>query len=359
MALQDISTANLPGVDGVLQKAVLAVLSWGIAGMAYLHYGYQDWIARMSVPWSATDEHAAGWGALKGVQRKAATATILTASFPGGVATTDVPAGTAASRLDGFGYVTTADAIVNGSGVALLTLQATTAGASGNANVNTQITLSNGLAGVGATGAVTGTLTVGADIETPNAFKSRYLAIYEAPPAGGAQTDYVEWAEAVPGVTRAWCNPNGDGPGTVVVYTMFDEANAEWNGFSQGSNGVATLELRDAAAQGDQLVVANAIYPLRPVTALVYSSAPVAQPINFTVADLAPNTTPILTAIEAALTDLFVRIGSPLGMTVYPSDWNGAIDSVVGLTRYAITSPSAPVAVPVGYLPTLGIVTSV
>ncbi len=44
-------------------------------------------------------------------------------------------------------------------------------------------------------------------------------------------------------------------------------------------------------------------------------------------------------------------------MTVYPSDWNGAIDSVAGLTRYAITSPSAPVVVPVGYLPTLGTVT--
>ena len=63
--------------------------------------------------------------------------------------------------------------------------------------------------------------------------------------------------------TRAWCLPNGMGTGTVALYTMLDNANAQWGGFPQGSNGVATLELRDAAAQGDQLTVANAIYPQR------------------------------------------------------------------------------------------------
>ncbi len=270
IALQDLASADLPGVDGFLRYAVLSVLSWGIAGMAYLHFGYQDWIARQAVPWTATDEWAAGWGGLKGVLRKPANNAVLTMSTAGGVPGTDVPAGTAASLLNGTTYLTTADAAVAADGTVALTVQAAVAGTSGNATIGSTISLANGLSGVGLSGTVTGVITTAADIETPDAFKARFLKAYREPPAGGAQTDYEQWALAVPGVTRAWCNPLGMGPGTVVVFTMWDVANAAWNGFPQGSNGVATAELRDSAAQGDQLTVANAIYPLRPVTALVY-----------------------------------------------------------------------------------------
>ena len=42
-------------------------------------------------------------------------------------------------------------------------------------------------------------------------------------------------------------------------------------GFPQGTNGVAALETRDTAATGDQLAVANYLYPLRPVTPIVYA----------------------------------------------------------------------------------------
>ncbi len=357
MALQDLASADLPGVDGFLRWAVLSVLSWALAGMAYLHYGYQDWIARMAVPWSAQDEWAAGWGALKGVTRKAATYAQLTIQTAGGVSNTPVPAGTAVTLLNNTAYTTKADATVDAAGIATLTIQAVVAGTAGNAAVGTTVTLTNGIAGVGSSGTVTAIVTTAADIETQDAFKARYLQAYASPPAGGDQTDYVEWAEAVPGVTRAWCNPNGAGAGTVVVYTMWDVANAAYGGFPQGSDGVAMLDLRDAAAQGDQLTVANSIYPLRPVTALVYSCAAAAQPINFTIAYLSPNTPAMLVLIEAALTDLFLRIGSPLGMTVYPSDWNAAFDSVAGLTRYDITGPTAPIVIPVGALPTLGSVT--
>ena len=359
IAYQDLASADLPGVDGFLRWAVLSVLSWGIAGMAYLHYGYQDWVARMAVPWSALDEFAAGWGALKGVTRKAATYAQLTIQTTGGVSGTDVPAGTAVNLRNNTAYTTTADATVASNGIATLAIQASVAGTSGNAAVGTAVTLTNGIAGVGSSGTVTAVVTTAADIETQAAFKARYLQTFANPPAGGDQTDYVEWAEDVPSVTRAWCNPNGNGPGTVVVYPMLDDAEVAHGGFPQGSNGVATAETRDAPASGDQLTVANYIYPLRPVTALVYVVAPLAQPINFTIADLSPNTGTILAAIEVALTGLFLRIGTPLGMTVYPSDWNAAIDSVAGIVRYAITAPSGPVTVPVGSLPTLGTVTSV
>ena len=49
-AIQDITTSGLPGLTGLLRTAVLRVLAWAMAGLAYLVYGYGDWIARMGVP---------------------------------------------------------------------------------------------------------------------------------------------------------------------------------------------------------------------------------------------------------------------------------------------------------------------
>ena len=153
--------------------------------------------------------------------------------------------------------------------------------------------------------------------------------------------------EAGPGGPGAWSTRTGAGAGTVVVYTMWDVANAQWNGFPQGGDGVATNELRDAVAQGDQLTVANAIYPQRPI----------ARPVDFTFAALLPNTAAMQAAVSAAIGSMFVRKGSALGTTIYQSDWNGAIEAIPGLLEFAVSSPATQVAIPLGYLPTLGTLT--
>ena len=62
---------------------------------------------------------------------------------------------------------------------------------------------------------------------------------------------------------------------------MMDVSEAAHGGFPQGTNGVAGAETRDTAATGDQLAVANYIYPLRPATALVYACAPASQAVNY------------------------------------------------------------------------------
>ena len=104
------------------------------------------------------------------------------------------------------------------------------------------------------------------------------LESYGAPPHGGNSSDYVTWALEVPGVTRAWVPPVPLIPGAVTVFFMMDVSEAAHGGFPQGTNGVASLETRDIAATGDQLAVANSIYPLRPVTPIVYAVAPTAAP---------------------------------------------------------------------------------
>ena len=202
----------------------------------------------------------------------------------------------------------------------------------------------------------------GADIEDFGAFKARYLQVYANPPAGGNQTDYEEWALAVPGVTRAWCNPIGNGPGTVVIYTMWDLVNALHGGFPQGSDGVASSETRDTPATGDQLTVADAIYQLRPVTAVAYSCAPIGLPVDFVLADLgAANTLTNLTAIDVALDAMFLRLGSPLGDSdaiIYPNAWDAAINGVAGVPNFTVVSPVSPIVPGVGYLPQRGTVTA-
>ena len=354
----DVTTGQLALV-AMFEHSPLKCLGYGTADGVYSAYGYLDWIALQAVPWTAQDEFAIGWGALKGVTRKAVSFAAGGETIAGTAVEVDIPAGTLLSRTDGTAYATTADATIGSGLTAEISFVAVVAGAAGNATDGTVLTFQNPIAGVASSFTTANAITGGANIETMDAFKARYLQVYANPPAGGAQSDYVEWALAVPGVTRAWCNPNGAGAGTVVVYTMWDDANAAFAGFPQGSNGVATSETRDAAAQGDQLTVANAIYPLRPVTALTYSCAPIAQPIPFVLASLGstPSAT-LLAAIDAALDAMFMRIGSPLGVTLYPNQWEAALATVAGLTQYTLVSPVGPIACAVGSLAVRGAVTA-
>ena len=355
-AVTDITAANLPSLTGqLLPQAVLRVLAYAQAGLAWLHFSYLDWIAQQSVPWTATDEYLEAWAALKGIVRKPATAARGQITFTG-VDTSVVPAGAQVARLDNTLYTTDSDITIStGSGVGNITAVIT--GANGNADMGISLSLSNSITGINATATTSSSLTGGADIEATDALRTRMLQIYANPPQGGDASDYVEWALQVSGVTRAWCLPNGAGSGTVTVYTMWDLSESAFNGFPQGVDGGATLETRTTPAAGDQLTVANYIYPLRPVTALVFSAAPVAFPIDITIGSLTPSNTAIKTAIAGTVTSTLQQIGSPLGMTVFESDLTTSIASVPGVQEFVLLVPATTTAVPVGSLPTLGTIT--
>jgi uncharacterized phage protein gp47/JayE len=369
-ALQDIIAANIiapngNGISGLLQKAVLRVIAYVQAGFAYLHYLYLDWISLQSVPYTSTGEYLAGWGGLKGV-------SVVDATFAAGsiqftvTQACDIPSGTPILRSsDGFAYASTADVPMSGAGTATVPIQATTSGAAGNCDEGIAFQLGGSIAGVAANGLSSTPIVGGSPQEDTDNFRTRVMDAYSSPPQGGDMEDYIEWALAVPGVTRAWVAPNAAGVGSVTVYVMLDEAEAAFGGFPQGSNGVATNETRASAATGDQLNVANHIFPLRPVTALVYVNAPVASPVNFTIANLGSNnTTPMQQAIEAALADMFVRLGN-VGGTVNPltgaawpaldaSAWYQALSAIPGLTQFTITAPAGPLTPSTGDLFTVG-----
>jgi uncharacterized phage protein gp47/JayE len=350
-AVNDIAAALPTGTP--LHNSILRILAMAQAGFAHSHYGFLDWIAHQSVPFTATGEFLEAWAALKGVLRSPAAVAQGSATFQG-LAGTTIALGTSVQRGDGVTYVTTEEAVVAISGFISVALEAVEAGKSGNAGAGTTLVLSNPITGMQNTATSVSAITGGSDDEDDDSLRTRMNLRYAAPPQGGSQADYVDWAFQVPGVSRAWALGNGAGPGTVIVYTMFDQAQAAHGGFPQGTSGVATLETRDTPATGNQLAIANHIYPLRPVTAIVYAASPQAQAINVTLTNLSPNTTAVRDGIQAALADLYRREGTPLGSTIYPSDINAAIESVQGINRFTLQSPVAPVDTNVGFLPVTG-----
>ena len=354
-AQQDILGAAIPGVSAFLRFSVLGVLTWALSGLAWLHYGYLDWISLQSVPWTATDEFLAAWMALKGVLRKGPTTATGSAIFAAS-ASGSIASGVTMSGQSGATFVTTAAASSSGNSVEV-PIAATVAGSAGNTPIGATLTLLSPIEGVTSVGTASTDIEGGADQEEDSDLRARGLAAYAAPVGGGKATDYVSWAEDVPGITRAWCNPNGFGAGTVVVYVMLDEAEAATNGFPVGTNGVAAAEERAAAATGDQLTVANAIYGQQPVTALVYVCAPTPDPIAFSITGLGTgNTAANQAAIQAALADMFLRLGSATGCTIEPDDWEAALLAISGLSQFTVASPAAAVSIPVGSLPTVGAV---
>ena len=336
-AASDINAA-LPGVDALLRYSNLGIMGDVLAAMAAGHYGYLDWIALNAVPFTATGEYLEGWAALKGVTRKPASAAIGSAVFTA-AAGAQIPAGTTLTRSDGVTYVTTATGAAAG-GTITVPFVASASGADGNADAGVTLFLAGALIGVASTGIAAASITGGADIELDADLRSRMLAAYATPPQGGSITDYPGWALAVPGVTRAWVSPATMGPGTLTIYFMMDDVQAAHGGFPQGTNGCATYEARDVAATGDQLAVANAIFPKQSVTALVYAVAPLANQITLTLANLSGLSDARKSMIASAVSGALFTGAIPGGVTNV-SAIEAAIANTAGTAGYVLTGITA------------------
>jgi len=332
----------------------LQIIGQAQAALSYTQIEAILYAALQAVPFTATGENIDRWANLKGVYRKSATDASAVVSFTG-VAGSIVPAGETLSRSDGFTYTTDAQFTVNST--TTVNAIATQVGSVGNAPITTVLTLANVVLGVNSNAVLSTAIVGGSDVETDDELRTRMLQVYASPPQGGDLVDYEIWAEDVAGVTRSWCAPNAYGAGTVAIFVMFDDANitsnAATNGFPVGTDGVATNEKRSVTATGNQLTVANYIYPLRPVTALVYVIAPKPYSVNITVSGLTTNAN-IQAAISASLAAAYLQIGTPLGYTLPPSLIYNAIYDIVPTQSFTVVSPETNVVIPVGYLPVVG-----
>jgi uncharacterized phage protein gp47/JayE len=357
--------SELEAVGQLLRFSNLKVIGDMDAGMAHLHYAYLDFIAKQSTPFNATDENLAGWMGLKSVYRKPASAATSPSAQAKGTVDAVLPAGTVLNRSDGYQFTVSSEIKISATGYGTgpvtavlsdITSDVTGGGASGNTAAGTILTLDTNIAGIENQITLLSAATGGADIEDEEDFRSRGLQAYQNPPQGGSDADYIQRALSVPGVTRAWVKRRLNGAGTVGVYIMLDGNGND--GFPVGTDGISQLEDWGAVkATGNQLVVADYIYPLQTDTALVYVCSPVRKNIDLVIAGITNADSTTVTAIKTALTNLFFDSANPDGTgVVYLSDINKAIGDVTGTTGYILTSPVANIAFTTGQIPMLGTV---
>lgn len=335
--IADISN-RITGVDSsVMRRSLLGILGRAEGGVAHLLYGYIDWVARQVIPDTAESEYLERWAAIWAITRKPADFAAGPAAFPGTNGTL-VPAGTIVQRQDGVQYKVLTDATV-ASGSASLSVQAMVAGADSNLAAGNRLTLLSPIAGLQSSGTVsTGGIVDGVDVESDDRLRERLLQRIQNPPQGGSLSDYILWALQVPGVTRVWPSPMEMGPGTVTVRFVTDDDPA---GIIPGPAKVAEVQAH--------------IDELRPVTAEVFVVAPIASPINPSIA-IRPNTAAVQAAVIAELEDLLTRDAVPAG-TILISRMREAASIAAGEENNSFISPTADVPNATGHIATLGTVT--
>lgn len=331
-------TTSRLSADELLRRADAEVLARVLAGAAHGLYGYIDWLSRQILPDTSESEwlerHASLW---LSEGRKPAAAATGAVGFTG-VTGSVVPAGTVLRTAAGVQVATVADVTLAG-GIGSAAAEAVEAGAAGNMIAGTPLSLVSPIAGVQSTALVAaGGLTGGADIEDDEALRARVIDRIQQPPQGGCAYDYVAWALQVEGVTRAWVYPQELGLGTVTVRFVRDDD--------------ASL-IPDA---GEVATVQAHIDALRPVTAQVTVVAPVAVPLDITIAGLVPDTAAVRAAIQAEVTDLLRREAVP-GGTILISRLREAISITAGESDHVLTSPTVNITHATGELAVLGTIT--
>ena len=304
------------------------------AGAADALYGYLDWLARQIIYDTAETEILERWANIWGVTRKIASNATGTATFTGSNGAA-IAAGLTLTAYDGTEYETT-DAAVIASGTATVPIAASVAAAAGNRLAGEILTLVTPQAGANAT-ATAGELSGGADLESDEALRARFLDRIRTQPQGGSAADYVRWALEVSGVTRAWAYPLELGPGTVTVRFVRDDD--------------ASL-LPDA---GEVATVQAYIDTFRPVTAAVTVVAPTSTAQAFTITAPTGLTIDQKTIIEDELAALLLTVAP--GGKLYTEEANQIITATSGQFAHFITSPASDVTYSTGQIPVMGVVT--
>lgn len=219
-ALIQHAGTDLEGSEG-LRRTDAAVLARVHAAGLYGLYQYLDWQFRQIFPDTADEENLLRRGVERGVPRKQAQQAVGVLLLTG---SDGAPVNVGVRWvLNGVLYEATEG--VNISGATAVQVRAVDAGAAGNLAAGLQLTAVSPILGVNSVATVGAAgITGGTDLEDLDVYRERVLERYRVLPHGGNADDYLTWAKAQPGVTRAWCKRNWVGPGTVGVFVVNDAA---------------------------------------------------------------------------------------------------------------------------------------
>ena len=328
--------ARLPGTDPRLRRSVLDIISRTLAGSVHGLYGYLDHIAEQIIIDTAELEYLERHASNYGISRKAATQAVGSVTFTGSNGST-IPAGTTVQRADGEEFTTDALGTI-ASGSALVAVTAVNGGDGGNTDAASTVSLTSSLSGINTVATVDANALIGgADTETDDALRARLLTRIQRPPHGGTQADYEQWTLEVPGVTRAWCQPETPAVGQATILFAMEDADP----------------IPDA---GEVTALQTYIDGLKPVTADIIVSAPVIDTVNFTIALVPAGDATVQAAIQAELEDLVLRKGEP-GGTLYISHIREAISRAAGEENHTMSVPAADVVIASTDLAVFGAIT--
>lgn len=331
--------SRLPGADARLPKSFLTVLAIVMGNAVHNLYGYIDKVAAQLFPDTADIDYLIRKASFYNISQKPPVAASFSIDITAGSNGLPIHAGTVLSRADGALFATTAD-VVTASLAATATVVANVAGSIGNTPAGARLTFQAPIDGVFNVATVgNSVVTIGADLETPASLAARVILRMSEPPEGGNATDLVEWAEAIPGVTRAWEYPGWMGVGTIGLTFVMD------------GNPISIIP-----SSGDVATVQSAIDILEPVPATTYVFAPTVNVIDFTIHLLGADTPDLRTAVTAQLADLITREALP-DSTVILHHMNDAIDAAPGHVDHALAAPVANVVIAKGHIGRLGTVT--
>lgn len=325
----------------LLRRAMSDVLGAVWAGAVHTAYGHLDWLAKQLFGDTAEAAFLFRKSAMYGITPTPATFAIgnVTATGTNG---TSIPLGTIL-RLDAAtAYRVTTGQVIAG-GAATLPVQALLAGEFANIPEGAAVSFESTIPFVNASATVAvGGIAGGNDEEGVEEVRDRYLLRLREPPTGGSDQDYIGWALAVAGVTRAWVYRRELGLGTVVVRFVRD-------------NDVSIFP--DA---GEVAAVQAKLAAERMTTAEVTTVAPTNLAVTFTI-HIVPDNADTQAAVSAELTDLLKREGEPgdgvARGKILLSAIRTAIGTAEGVTDYSVTIPAADVVPGVGQLPTVGVIT--
>ena len=307
--MRDAIRGNLPGADASIPNSVLRVMSDAMGALCHLTLQFIDWLALQLLPDTAEhewlDRHGNIWltNSDGTTGRKLATLAVGVADFQVTAPSVVIPMGTQLTSNNGTGYETTQLVVATGPNVPIpVPIRALDPGSAGNQDPGSFLTVDTSAVPELVGNAVVESLDGGTDEETDDELRFRVLQRIRQPPQGGAAHDYVVWALAVPGCTRAWVSPLEMGIGTITVRVLFDDLRADDDGWPQ----LADLE-----------AVTNYIDTVRPVAVKdFWVLAPVKQRVDVIIKLIDPDTTEIRAAVEASIKDMFFTLAQP-GQTIF------------------------------------------
>lgn len=322
--------------DEVLRRADAEVYSRATAAAVNTLYGYLDYLARNLLPDLADETWLYRHGNLKKCPRKQPGAATGWARWDGAADNIQIGSGVEIQRDDQVTFITTA-AVTASGGVLRVPVECETAGTVGNTDDGITLTLVSPVNGLSSAG-VADTITGGTDLEDVEQWRARIIDRWYYVPQSGADPDYVEWAESVPGITRAWTLRNWMGPGTVGVLCATDD----------DTNPVPSdQQIQD---------VYDYIAPKSPVaSSSLFPFGPTLNTIDFQIL-LNPDTDDVRAAVQGEVKAWLKRDGQPEA-TLEMSRLDEAISTATGEYSHKRLAPSADIVLGTTELPVAGVFT--